>query len=63
MMELFLIIVGAVFVGYILATIALCVLMLNKYVQKFIMKYAFKMTMDMYELIENEPMFEEKNEA
>ena len=62
MME-FLTIAGAVFVGYILATLVLCALMFNKFVTKLITKYAFKMTMELYDEIENEPMLKEKIEA
>lgn len=63
MLELFLVILGAVFVGYILATITLCALMLNKFVMGFITKYVFKMTADLYGKIDDETMFNEKMEA
>ena len=62
MME-FLTIAGAVFVGYIFATIALCALMLNTFVQKMICKYTYNMTMKLYEKLEDEPMFNGKIEA
>lgn len=63
MTELFFVVAGAVFVGYILATIVLCAIMCNKFVVKFITKRAFDMTMKLYDEIEEDSMFKEKMEA